>query len=1068
MASLSFIPSSVLRNLSDKLPEKRTSAAYEIRDIVKQLNASSDHDRIRALINMLITEFLNWPELNRREGGLIGLSATMNGLLRDDGLDTVAARHLEQIVPPVLNAFTDQDSRVRYRACEALYNIAKLSADSDANVQSAAKLLDRALMDIVTDSSQFSIEEFIPLLIERMRVINPFVRQFLLCWIKVINGSPEIDMLSYLPDFLDGLLNMLSDSNHEVQHEAALRLSDFLQEADSSPSVDYVRVAKILVHKATSPDEFTRLTVITWINKFVKVGGENLVPHYADILGVILPCISDKDERIRKVAHQTNEELHAFRPSPAEGLDIGAILSVAKRQLSSEREATQIQALHWIANLLARNRAEVLSFLDSIFDALLSTLSDPSTEVVLLVLEVHACIARDPHHFHHLVVSLLHNFQIKNSLLEKRGSLIICRLSVLLDAEKVYQEFATVLGAEVDLDFAYNMVQALNLILLTSSELCGLRVLLKQSLVNDAGKDLFVSLYGTWCHSPVAAISLCLLSQAYQHATCLIHLLGEEDFNLKFMLQLGKLILLLETPTFVHLRLQILEPRTFIWLVKALYGLLMLLPQQSEAFKILWTRLKTIPSNFFHEGQSEHYLLWNQGSQVSHHRPSGSQISERNEKIHDMGKLHSGIDFSALMQLFEQKQQPPSHAFEISVVFSHFHFIHLITGGDPEYPRAAYNYCGKDYGARGKIDGTSNMWAHLKSQCTKYPYRVVDPKQQTLCFVKKEVGEGKEHDGAGSGALKVVNYSDKAYRNALAKMIFVDELPFRHVEKEGFRSFCAVLEPRFTLPCRTTVARDCMKLFYERKGKLKKALKKQRVCPTTDTWTSIQNLNYMCLTAHWIDADWNLQKRILNICLVLNHKGETIGKHVEKCLLEWGIDKIFTITVDNASSNDGAIRYLKRKTKDWNSTILEHEFIHMRCCAHIVNLIVCEGLKDQNESIAKIRNAVWYVRSSPSRFQTFKNCVEHEKIPSKILVCLDVPIRWNSTYMMLEVAEKFEKAFERLEKDDPRYLSFFKEDEDEDEDKDENKGGKGRGRAKGRKRIGPLTMDDWANVRVFV
>ncbi|KAK9265824.1 hypothetical protein L1049_001791 [Liquidambar formosana] len=118
-------------------------------------------------------------------------------------------------------------------------------------------------------------------------------------------------------------------------------------------------------------------------------------------------------------------------------------------------------------------------------------------------------------------------------------------------------------------------------------------------------------------------------------------------------------------------------------------------------------------------------------------------------------------------------------------------------GGDPEYPRAACNYCGKDYGARGKIDGTSNMWAHLKSQCMKYLYRVVDPKQQTLCFVKKEVGEGKEHDGAGSGALKVVNYSDKACRNALAKMIIVDELPFRHVEKEGFRSLCAVLEPRW-------------------------------------------------------------------------------------------------------------------------------------------------------------------------------------------------------------------------------------------------------------------------------
>ena len=32
-------------------------------------------------------------------------------------------------MPPVLNSFSDQDSRVRYYACEALYNIAKVRVD---------------------------------------------------------------------------------------------------------------------------------------------------------------------------------------------------------------------------------------------------------------------------------------------------------------------------------------------------------------------------------------------------------------------------------------------------------------------------------------------------------------------------------------------------------------------------------------------------------------------------------------------------------------------------------------------------------------------------------------------------------------------------------------------------------------------------------------------------------------------------------------------------------------------------------------------------------------------------
>ena len=37
------------------------------------------------------------------------------------------ARYLAEIVPPVLACFTDQDARVRYYACEAMYNIAKVA-----------------------------------------------------------------------------------------------------------------------------------------------------------------------------------------------------------------------------------------------------------------------------------------------------------------------------------------------------------------------------------------------------------------------------------------------------------------------------------------------------------------------------------------------------------------------------------------------------------------------------------------------------------------------------------------------------------------------------------------------------------------------------------------------------------------------------------------------------------------------------------------------------------------------------------------------------------------------------
>uniref|UniRef100_A0A3Q7FZA7 EF-hand domain-containing protein n=2 Tax=Solanum lycopersicum TaxID=4081 RepID=A0A3Q7FZA7_SOLLC len=732
--ALSVIPAAVLRNLSDKLYEKRKNAALELEGIVKHLTSAGDHDKITAVISLLSQEYTYSPQAHNRkatffqkaffsnkhtpelQGGLIGLAAVTVGLTSD------AAQHLKQIVPPVLHSFSHQDSRVRYYACEALYNIAKvvrgdfivffnqifdalckLAADSDANVQSAAHLLDRLVKDIVTESEQFSIEEFIPLLRERMNVLNPHVRQFLVGWITVLDSVPDIDMLGFLPDFLDGLFNMLSDSSHEIRQQADSALSEFLQEIKNSPSVDYGRMAEILVQRAGSQDEFTRLTSITWINEFVKLGGDQLVPYYADILGAILPCISDKEEKIRVVSRETNDELRAIEADPAEGFDVGAILSVARRQLSSEWEATRIESLHWMWTLLNGHRSEVLVFLNDVFDTLLRALSDPSDEVVLLVLEVHACIAEDPQHFRQLVVFLVHSFQHDHSLLEKRGALIIRRLCVLLNAERVYRELSTILEGESDLDFASVMVQALNLILLTSPELSDLREDLKQSLIKDSGRDLLLSLYASWCHSPMAMISLCLLAQSYQHASSVIQSLVEEDINVKFLVQLHKLIHLLETPTFAYLRLQcankaceeiaapisicihvkkanqieilklnallpnyldnllyctnernrLLEPGRYIWLLKALYGLLMLLPQQSAAFKILRTRLKTVPSYSFKEEKvartSSGIPFFNGGG--------GLQISEDGNPSESSHDMHNGINFSSRLKHFKQIQQ---------------------------------------------------------------------------------------------------------------------------------------------------------------------------------------------------------------------------------------------------------------------------------------------------------------------------------------------------------------------------------------------------------------------------
>ncbi|KAL5857275.1 hypothetical protein ACOSQ3_004733 [Xanthoceras sorbifolium] len=275
--------------------------------------------------------------------------------------------------------------------------------------------------------------------------------------------------------------------------------------------------------------------------------------------------------------------------------------------------------------------------------------------------------------------------------------------------------------------------------------------------------------------------------------------------------------------------------------------------------------------------------------------------------------------------------------------------------------RVRCKYCGVSYGF-GSGASTTNMNTHMEKRCTKYRAVVVDENQKIN--------------------LGLTKFSGEECRRVLAEMLILDELPFRFVENRGFRKFCQVVCPQFEIPSRRTIVRDLYKLYVDEKAQLNNyfSRSKERVCLTIDTWTSVQNINYVVITCHFIYYKWRLQKRIMSFSQIVDHSGDSI-------------ERFFTITVDNATANTTVIGYVRRKLNSWqvDGAILEGKYLHVRCCAHILNLIVGDGLKDLHESVVAIRNADKYLKSSPYRLDRFKRCVAHEKIMSNGLVVLDVP-----------------------------------------------------------------------------
>ncbi|XP_072062055.1 zinc finger BED domain-containing protein RICESLEEPER 2-like [Arachis hypogaea] len=88
-------------------------------------------------------------------------------------------------------------------------------------------------------------------------------------------------------------------------------------------------------------------------------------------------------------------------------------------------------------------------------------------------------------------------------------------------------------------------------------------------------------------------------------------------------------------------------------------------------------------------------------------------------------------------------------------------------------------------------------------------------------------------------------------------------------------------------------------------------------------------------------ARWNLQKRILSFVQVpAPRRGIDVADAIFKCLKTWGIEnKVFSVSVDNASYNDSCLRALKDTISDNNSLPVGGSLFHVRCCAHILNLL---------------------------------------------------------------------------------------------------------------------------------
>ncbi|KAJ1266519.1 hypothetical protein BS78_08G157500 [Paspalum vaginatum] len=294
--------------------------------------------------------------------------------------------------------------------------------------------------------------------------------------------------------------------------------------------------------------------------------------------------------------------------------------------------------------------------------------------------------------------------------------------------------------------------------------------------------------------------------------------------------------------------------------------------------------------------------------------------------------------------------------------------------------------------------GVSHLRNHVTSACKELPPDI----DRNSIFPK----------GVLNVDVRSFVVDPKLVRDLATKFWITANIPFKKIENGFFKRMLKSAHPALEIRDPHTLENDCMLVYQEERKKIANGFANIDSCVsfTSDMWTSAQNLGYICLTAHFIDGEFNLHKRTINFKQVPHpHNAAAIHSTIMDCLYEWELsNKAFAFTLDNATSNDKVVKKLQETL--WAHMPFEGDDLHIKCTSHILNLVVQDGMATLRDVIEPVRNIIKHISSSSSRLQTFNTIPHQFNLQPKKGFTLDVSTRWNSMYEMLEEALEYKDA----------------------------------------------------------
>lgn len=366
--------------------------------------------------------------------------------------------------------------------------------------------------------------------------------------------------------------------------------------------------------------------------------------------------------------------------------------------------------------------------------------------------------------------------------------------------------------------------------------------------------------------------------------------------------------------------------------------------------------------------------------------------------------------------------QPIKRRKKKSMVWEHF----TIQTVEPDCRRAFCKGCNQSfaYSNGTKVAGTSHLKRHIaKGTCPALVHNQDNDHNQLMTPYTPKTDTPRRRYRTQNTSTYVAFDQDKC-RHEIAKMIIMHDYPLHMVEHPGFISFVHSLQPHFHTLSFNNVQGDCVATYLAEKQNVIKSLEgiPGHFCLTLDFWTSKLTLGYVFITGHFIDSNWKIQKKLLNVLMEsYPESDEALSLAVANCVSEWGLDgKLFSVTFNHPASKP-AVENIRPLLCIKNPGILDGQLVIGNCVARTFGSLAKDVVDKGKDVIKNIRDSVKHVKTSESHEERFVELKEQLQVPSDKVLSLDDQTQWNTTYKMLVAASELKEVFSCLDTADPDY-----------------------------------------------